>query len=150
MLFRRTQDRTFIPWITSAIWVSLPIMGNLRLIIAMSVSLLASGCQTTRVSTARTTESLAIQHREIMDWFAGEHFRRSGYNALKHHRITTKPTAVFAAIILLNFGTGWCKVNVLEVREVSHFIGSCTLLGRKRLQHSQLYSGEYARIRTKD
>ena len=83
MLFRRTQDRTFIPWITSAIWVSLAIMVNLRLIIAMIVSLLASGCQTPQVSTARTTESLAIQHREIMDWFAGEHFRRSGYNALK-------------------------------------------------------------------
>ncbi len=77
------QGDTLIAWIVSAIWVSLPDMASFRVIIAVSVTLLAAGCQTARVSAARSTESLALQHREIMDWFAGEQFRRSGYNALK-------------------------------------------------------------------
>ena len=58
-------------------------MFNTSRIVAVSLALLMTGCQATSTVKAGYSQTPALQHREIMDWFAGEQLRRSGYNALK-------------------------------------------------------------------
>lgn len=46
------------------------------------LTLLTTGCQSSGRVPSGYTAPPDVQHREIMDWFAGEQLRRSGYNTL--------------------------------------------------------------------